>query len=256
MDTASGWRTEADPVPAHRVRGRLGCIFSGRALDRVSVQRIWYPGYTCGRSTRPGQEPPEPGRANGRSPRVVVQVRRNDNMDHMPVVVDHVFICTAIGAPGADRLRQFGLVEGSPNQHPGQGTACRRFFFRNAMLEFLWVENIAEARSEQTRRTKLWERWSEAGRVTSPFGIVLRPALGAQEACPFSSWEYSPSSMPRLTLPLPRALDLRSRCGVTWKRAAHLRKHLQSNGSRWSTRLALEILLLFASFVPRLRKPH
>lgn len=118
----------------------------------------------------------------------------------MPIEVDHVFICTGIGAPGAGRLRQFGLVEGSPNRHPGQGTACRRFFFRNAMLELLWVEDAAEARSEQTRRTKLWERWSEAGRAISPFGIVLRPAPGTPEACPFPSWMYRPALMPNLGL--------------------------------------------------------
>jgi hypothetical protein len=118
----------------------------------------------------------------------------------MAAVIDHVFICTGIGAPGAGRLRQFGLVEGSPNQHPGQGTACRRFFFRNAMLELLWVEDAVEARSEQTRRTKLWERWSEAGRAASPFGLVLRPSAGTPEACPFPSWEYRPASMPDLEL--------------------------------------------------------
>jgi len=28
----------------------------------------------------------------------------------MRAAVDHVFICTAIGAPGAERLRQFGLA--------------------------------------------------------------------------------------------------------------------------------------------------
>jgi hypothetical protein len=117
----------------------------------------------------------------------------------MPAVVDHVFICTAIGAPGADRLRKFGLVEGSPNQHPGQGTACRRFFFRNAMLELLWVEDVGEARSDQTRRTKLWERWAQS-QVSSPFGIVLRPSPGTQEACPFLSWEYRPPFMPTLAL--------------------------------------------------------
>jgi hypothetical protein len=118
----------------------------------------------------------------------------------MPAVVDHVFICTAIGAPAADRLRQFGLLEGSPNQHPGQGTACRRFFFRNAMLELLWVEDVAAARSDQTRRTNLWERWSEAGRGASPFGIVLRPATTSQEPCPFQAWDYRPASMPELAL--------------------------------------------------------
>lgn len=118
----------------------------------------------------------------------------------MPVVVDHVFICTAIGAPGAERLRQFGLVEGSPNRHPGQGTACRRFFFQNAMLELIWVHDAVEARSDQTRRTMLWERWSGVGHATSPFGIILRPAREASEACPFSSWEYRPASMPELAL--------------------------------------------------------
>ncbi|HYW48933.1 MAG TPA: hypothetical protein VE959_39080 [Bryobacteraceae bacterium] len=118
----------------------------------------------------------------------------------MPAVVDHVFICTGIGAPAAGRLRQFGLLEGSPNQHPGQGTACRRFFFRNAMLELLWVEDVAEAKSDQTRRTRLWERWSGAGRVSSPFGIVLRPAPGTEVACPFPSWEYRPATMPDLAL--------------------------------------------------------
>ncbi len=37
----------------------------------------------------------------------------------MPVVVDHIFICTAVGAPGADQLRAFGLVEGSPIKYRG-----------------------------------------------------------------------------------------------------------------------------------------
>jgi len=118
----------------------------------------------------------------------------------MPAVVDHVFICSAVGAPGAERLRQFGLVEGSPNRHPGQGTACRRFFFQNAMLELIWVHDVVEARSDQTRRTMLWERWSEAGRATSPFGIILRPPPETQEVCPFPSWQYRPASMPDLKL--------------------------------------------------------
>jgi hypothetical protein len=118
----------------------------------------------------------------------------------MPVVVDHVFICTAIGAPGAERLRQFGFVEGSPNRHPGQGTACRRFFFQNAMLELIWVHDAMEARSDQTRRTMLWERWLGIGHATSPFGIILRPARETPEVFPFSSWQYRPASMPELAL--------------------------------------------------------
>src|SRR4051812_7604845 len=103
----------------------------------------------------------------------------------MPVEVDHVFIVTSIGAPAAERLREFGLLEGAPNQHPGQGTACRRFFFRNAMLELLWLENPTEACSDQTRRTMLWERCSGTG---SPFGIILRPVAEHAPPCPFPSW--------------------------------------------------------------------
>jgi hypothetical protein len=118
----------------------------------------------------------------------------------MPAVVDHFLICTAVGAPGAERLRQFGLVEGSPNLHPGQGTACPRFFFQNAMLELIWVHDAVEARSEQTRRTMLWERWSGVGHATSPFGIILRPPPETQGACPFPSWQYRPASIPDLKL--------------------------------------------------------
>ena len=118
----------------------------------------------------------------------------------MGVLIDHVFICTAVGAPAADALVAFGLTEGTPNRHPGQGTANRRFFFENGMLELLWVENAGEAQSEQTRAMRLWERWSETCRGASPFGIILRRAPGSEEPCPFPSWEYRPATMPELVL--------------------------------------------------------
>ena len=62
--------------------------------------------------------------------------------------------------PEAEYLTRLGLIEGLPNVHPGQGTANRRFFFENAMLELLWVEHPGEAQNEQTAPTKLWDRWS------------------------------------------------------------------------------------------------
>jgi Rho-binding antiterminator len=62
----------------------------------------------------------------------------------MEFELDHLFICTTIGAPEADRLVAFGLTEGTPNVHPGQGTANRRFFFHNFMLELLWVHNSCQ----------------------------------------------------------------------------------------------------------------
>jgi len=91
-------------------------------------------------------------------------------------MVDHIFICTAPGAPAAARLIDLGLQEGSSN---------RRFFFRNAMLELIWVENPAEAQSEPARPLRLWERWS--GDRASPVP-------------PFPTWEYRPATTPDLLL--------------------------------------------------------
>jgi len=74
-------------------------------------------------------------------------------MPRLQIELDHLFVCTAPGAPEAEKLVQLGLHEGPPNQHPGQGTACRRFSFVNAMIELFWVNDAREAQSESTRRT-------------------------------------------------------------------------------------------------------
>jgi len=63
----------------------------------------------------------------------------------MALQCDHLFICTCVDASAAEWLAAFGLKEGEPNVHPGQGTACRRFFFRKAYLELLWVRDPREA---------------------------------------------------------------------------------------------------------------
>lgn len=114
----------------------------------------------------------------------------------MPMELDHLFVCTAPGAPEAERLVQFGLQEGPPNQHPGQGTACRRFAFANAMIELLWVSDAAEAQSDGARPTLLWERWSGREGSASPFGICLRPADSNPTELPFPAWEYRPHYLP------------------------------------------------------------
>jgi hypothetical protein len=115
----------------------------------------------------------------------------------MPFELDHLFICTALDAPAAERLIQLGLVEGRSNVHPGQGTANRCFFFHNLMLELLWVHNATEAQSEATRPTYLWERWSGHRQGNCPFGVCLRPVNGqAPDALPFSSWNYQPGYFP------------------------------------------------------------
>ena len=109
---------------------------------------------------------------------------------------DHLFICTDIGAPVADRLMSLGLVEGRSNTHPGQGTANRCFFFRNAMLEFLWVCDAEEARSELIRPTHLWERWANRQSGACPFGVCLRSTTPDRDSIAFSSWAYHPPYLP------------------------------------------------------------
>jgi hypothetical protein len=112
-------------------------------------------------------------------------------------IIDHVFIFCSVGGSEADALTRLGLKEGSANTHPGQGTACRRFFFSNAYLELAWVSDPLEAQAEAARPTRLWERWSMRGDEACPYGIVFRPtddAVGTQ--APFASWSYRPQYMP------------------------------------------------------------
>ena len=96
----------------------------------------------------------------------------------MQIELDHLFVCTAPGAPEAERLVQFGLHEAPPNEHPGQGTACRRFSFVNAMIELLWV------------------RWSRRHGNACPFGICVRPVNPQDTGSPFPAWEYRPAYLP------------------------------------------------------------
>lgn len=115
----------------------------------------------------------------------------------MGAALDHVFICCSIGGPEAELLARLGLKEGTGNAHAGQGTACRRFFFRNAYLELLWVADPQEAWDEASRPTRLWERWAQRRGGACPFGIVLR--AGAHETDPtppFESWSYRPAYLP------------------------------------------------------------
>jgi hypothetical protein len=114
----------------------------------------------------------------------------------MQIELDHLFICTSCGAPEAESLVQFGLREGTPNQHPGQGTANRRFPLLHAMIELFWVDDPAEAQSPTARPTQLWERWTQRERGSCPFGICVRPAQGVQDEVPFPAWAYRPSYLP------------------------------------------------------------
>ena len=104
-----------------------------------------------------------------------------------------------------DRLVELGFREGSPNVHPGQGTRNRRFFFDNAMLELIWVENPDEAGSSLIAPTRLWERSRASETGASPFGLCLRQTR-ADEPLPFATWPYQPPYLPP-GLAIPIAAD-------------------------------------------------
>lgn len=116
----------------------------------------------------------------------------------MKPALDHFVLICDPGAPQADALTELGLVEGSGNVHDGQGTANRRFFFNNAYLELLWVDDLSESRQDLAFRTRLWERWLRRHEGACPFGIALRPddPADAEEPPPFPTWAYHAPYLP------------------------------------------------------------
>ncbi|REJ85775.1 MAG: glyoxalase-like domain protein [Acidobacteria bacterium] len=115
----------------------------------------------------------------------------------MSFEVDHVFVAASCGAPQAEDLVEAGFAEGPANHHPGQGTACRRFFFENAYLELAWLVDFAEASSREARRIGVRERVAtESG--ASHAGICLR-ARDPTEPLPVDTWSYTPSYIPQGT---------------------------------------------------------
>lgn len=107
----------------------------------------------------------------------------------MTIEFDHVFVLTECGAPQASSLLALGMLEGTPNTHAGQGTANRRFYFEDAMLELLYLRDLAEAKNGPGASLRLDERL--AGESASPIGIVMR-AIPGTAAPLFPGWRYRP----------------------------------------------------------------
>jgi len=103
--------------------------------------------------------------------------------------LDHFFILTEKFAPEAELLTEAGFIEGASNDHPGQGTANRRFFFSNSALELLYVRDANEAEDGPGHGLRLLERVSNPG--ASPFGLVIRRD-GDPESPAFPGWFYQP----------------------------------------------------------------
>jgi len=107
----------------------------------------------------------------------------------MAIELDHFFILTDPGAPQADLLSGTGLTEGPCNDHPGQGTANRRFFFANTGLELIYVRDAIEASNGRGSRLRFPERAKSS--KASPFGLIVR-ASSESKTIPFPGWRYCP----------------------------------------------------------------
>ncbi|MEM7772838.1 MAG: VOC family protein [Cyanobacteria bacterium P01_A01_bin.37] len=109
--------------------------------------------------------------------------------------LDHVSILVVPGAKVADRLLESGFQEGPRNTHPGQGTANRRVYFANGMVEFLWVQDADEARTGSGRDLRFPERSQDPS--ASPFGAIFVPGTDqVNPEMPFPGWHYQPDYFP------------------------------------------------------------
>lgn len=86
--------------------------------------------------------------------------------------IHHIFIFTRDGHKVADELVASGFKDGSSRNHPGQGTANRKFYFRNFYLEILWVQDPETFYSTAVSASGLGERYELKGNY-SPFGLCL-----------------------------------------------------------------------------------
>jgi len=119
----------------------------------------------------------------------------DQSLDAPPLELDHVFILVEPEAQVADRLLELGFQEGPSNTHPGQGTANRRFYFTNGMVEFLWVRDANEANMGPGKDLRFPERTEDLN--ASPFGMIFVP--GEEHISldmPFPGWHYQPDYFP------------------------------------------------------------
>jgi hypothetical protein len=108
----------------------------------------------------------------------------------MALSLHHVFLLTEPEAPAADALVELGLVEGSRNVHPGQGSANRRFFFEDLYLELVYFTDENEARTGAGSVIRSLDRYRAA--EGSPIGLIFRADSG-EDLSSFPSFPYQPS---------------------------------------------------------------
>ena len=118
--------------------------------------------------------------------------RRREAGGAVDLELDHLIVFTDPGAPVVDHLERAGFRAGTPNDHPGQGTANRRVFFDNAYMEFVFVTDPDALASPQPQvvPTGLGPRFE----VGCALGVALRAITGHSPG--FPSWQYRPPYLP------------------------------------------------------------
>ena len=103
--------------------------------------------------------------------------------------IDHIIVCAPGGRRDSACLIERGFQCGAERVHVGQGTANACFYFDNAYLELLWLNEEAETRSPVVAPLSLWERtqWRDTG--ACPFGVALR-STNAASNWPGATWNY------------------------------------------------------------------
>lgn len=115
--------------------------------------------------------------------------------------IDHLLICVDAPEKTAQILTDFGLIEGEPNSHFGQGTSNRRFYFNNIYLELLYLDDLEAAQSPLTKPTKIYQRFFPKTSKCSPFGVCFYADDIADKNCAFdinkfNIWDYRPKYLP------------------------------------------------------------
>ena len=115
-----------------------------------------------------------------------------------PLILDHIAVFVAVGAPEARTLTALGLRgSGETTPHEGLGTASTSFFFSNTYLELLWEEDAAlaaKAFGPIGLDIHGRMRWRETG--ASPFGLMLRHRPGTSGETPFPTRSIRAAFLP------------------------------------------------------------
>jgi hypothetical protein len=110
-------------------------------------------------------------------------------------MIHHIFIFSSHKGKEADELICHGFTEGSNRLHDGQGTANRKFYFRNFYLEILWVNQPSEIKKDKNMQIGLWQRSQFRNHKMSPFGLCLKRS-NRTDALFQNSLLYQPDYLP------------------------------------------------------------